>query len=588
MSNNIKKFYRYFKDNMKLDLTYNGLISQSEIYNILDEINNKNEKDKINLTDPVLGLIENYQNIEMILTKKDINIFEYLYLNRIQLHKILYKDDENIPITLEMMTKFSDYYYLYFLIREDDTLNYKYEFELISKLYETLISEESSIKKIIYAKISLCFIKNYLEIGEEENEDKCQDIEKKCKEIINSEKNYLKEFNINLDLDKLDEDSIGIDDIYINIIISLIKNNKLNSSLETLEILKELEIKNIRINKNIFTNLKNFLVVDNLEEYKITKYLDLLNQDIIMFYRMLFIYIFKSSDYIYYIPYLSDVRKKIIELIKSNIQDFNFDLRKGKNQDNIIMLKEVLSYFIEQDYYIEQSKIARETEKKLMSISNNMKSYGYDSNYPSNYGDRDDSYSNSNYNLSSKSNPFDTSSFKNKNKINPNSFDDNNNEPEQQNDITKEQAYQILNKSTFNLVLEHKKGEKNASITYKSIIYDVNENPGNVPSLEIDDIKKISSIDDTLNTNYRKFIEFLENIETELKSGYTSEKPINIEIKFSLVNSDTGNNSNYKINCNFYINDKSFEENNFIDEDFLNNTTHNGLNYLINSLENNN
>ena len=588
MSNNIKKFYRYFKDNMKLDLTYNGLISQSEIYNILDEINNKNEKDKINLTDPVLGLIENYQNIEMILTKKDINIFEYLYLNRIQLHKILYKDDENIPITLEMMTKFSDYYYLYFLIREDDTLNYKYEFELISKLYETLISEESSIKKIIYAKISLCFIKNYLEIGEEDNEDKCQDIEKKCKEIINSEKNYLKEFNINLNLDKLDEDSIGIDDIYINIIISLIKNNKLNSSLETLEILKELEIKNIRINKNIFTNLKNFLVVDNLKEYKITKYLDLLNQDIIMFYRMLFIYIFKSSDYIYCIPYLSDVRKKIIELIKSNIQDFNSDLRKGKNQDNIIMLKEVLSYFIEQDYYIEQSKIARETEKKLMSISNNMKSYGYDSNYPSNYGDRDESYSNSNYNLSSKSNPFDTSSFKNKDKINPNSFDNNNNEPEQQNDITKEQAYQILNKSTFNLVLEHKKGEKNASITYKSIIYDVNENPGNVPSLEIDDIKKISSIDDTLNTNYRKFIEFLENIETELKSGYNSEKPINIEIKFSLVNSDTGNNSNYKINCNFYINDKSFEENNFIDEDFLNNTTHNGLNYLINSLENNN
>ena len=138
------------------------------------------------------------------------------------------------------------------------------------------------------------------------------------------------------------------------------------------------------------------------------------------------------------------------------------------------------------------------------------------------------------------------------------------------------------------MVLEHKKGEKNASITYKSIIYDVNENPGNVPSLEIDDIKKISSIDDTLNTNYRKFIEFLENIETELKSGYNSEKQINIEIKFSLVNSDTGNNSNYKINCNFYINDKSFEENNFIDEDFLNNTTHNGLNYLINSLENNN
>ena len=586
MSNNTKKYYRFFKDNMKLDLTYNGLISQSEIYNILEEINNKNEKDKINLTDPILGFIENYKNIESILTKKDINIFEYLYLNRVQIHRILYKDDENIPITSEMMTKFSDYYYLYFLIREEDTLNYKYEFELISKLYEILITAETSIKKIIYSKILLCFIKNYLEIGEEDNDDKCEDIESKCKEFINSEKKNLKEFNINLNLDKLDEDSIGIDDIYTNIIISLIKNNRLNNSSETLNILNDLDIKNLRINKKIFTNLNNFLIKENLEKYLITKYYDLLNGDIIMFYRMLFIYIFKSSDYIYFIPYLFDLRKKIIELIKSNIQVFNYDLRKGKSQDNIIMLKEVLSYFIEQDYYIEQSKIARENEKKLVSINNSKKSYGVGSNNPSNSGAVPNSDNNSYYNSSSAKNPFDTSSYLNKDSINPNSFEYNNNEQEQ-NDIKKEEQYQIMYKSTFNLVLERKKGEKVASITYKSIKFGIDENPEKKQSLEINDIKSNSSHNETLNINYQKFIAFLENIENELKSGYNSEKPINIEIKFSLQNSYSVNNANYNLTCNYIINDKSLKENNFIDEDFLNNTSHDGLFYLKNTLENN-
>ena len=580
MSNNIKKFYRFFKDNMKLDLTYNGLISQCEIYNILEEMNNKKEKDKLILSDPLLGFIENYGNIDSILARKDINIFEYLYLNRVRIHKVLYEDDENISITSEMMTKFSDYYYLYFLIRDEDTLNYKYEFELISKLYEILIAEESSIKKIIYAKILLCFIKNYIEIEGEDNDDKCKDIENKCRDFINSEKNKLKEFNINLDLDKLDDDNIEIDDIYTNIIMSLIKNNKLNNSSETLELLKELDIKNIRINKKIFTNLKDFLIEDNLKQYIINKYLDLLNEEVIMFYRMLFVYVFKSSDYIYYIPYLLELRKKIIELIKSNIQVFNSDLRRGKNQDNIIMLKEVLSYFIEQDYYIEQSKKVRENEKKLMSINNSKQSQGFTSNTGP-----IDNYNSSDYNSSSAKNPFDGSSYKKKDDNNPNSYDFNNDDQEK-NDITKEQAYQILS-STFNLVLEHKKGQKLANITYKSIKYGGNEKAENEQSAEINDIKSIIPHDETLKVNYQKFIEYLENIENELKSGYKSEKPINIGINFSLKNSYIVNNSNYYMICNYNINDKSLGENNFIDDDFLNNTEHDGLHYLIDALQNN-
>ena len=584
MSNKTKKYTRYFGNNMRLDLTYNGLISQCEIYNIIEEINNTAEKDQIKMTDPVLQFIENYKNIESILSKTDINIFEYLYLNRIQIHKILYIDDENIPITSQMMNNFSDYYYLYFLIRDEETLNYKYEFELISKLHETLIASKSSIQKIIYAKILLCFIKNYLEIGEGECDDKCNEIEGKCRKLINSEKDSLKNFNINLNLDKLDEDDIGIDDIYTNIIISLIKMDKLNDSQETVNILTELDIKNLRINKKIFTNLETFLNKDNLKQYIITKYDDLLNKNIIIFYRMLFVYILKSSDYIYYIPYLSEVREKIIGLIKSNIHNFNNDLKNNKNEENIIKLKEVLSYFIEQDYYIEQSKLAQ-NEKIIKNNNPSGKSNAFSNKYQSNNSIMKSTSSNYSNNNSSTNNPFNIFYNEKGDQVHLSSAGNYIQNEQEGNDIKGEQAYQILCNSTFNLVVKYQKGQNMANINYTSITYGGDENQESALNLDINDIKMINSQNETLNINYEKFLQFLDKIEKELKSGFRLEKESHIKIKFFLKSSDIENNTNYNLECNYYIKDESVRESFFTDEDFLNTTNHTGLSYLINSLE---
>ena len=582
MSNKTKKYTRYFGNNMRLDLTYNGLISQCEIYNIIEEINSNDKKDQIKMTDPVLQFIENYKNIESILSKTDINIFEYLYLNRIQIHKILYIADENIPITSQMMNNFSDYYYLYFLIRDEETLNYKYEFELISKLHETLIASKSSIQKIIYAKILLCFIKNYLEIGEGECDDKCNEIEGKCRKLINSEKDCLKNFNINLNLDKLDEDDIGIDDIYTNIIISLIKMDKLNDSQETINILTELDIKNLRINKKIFTNLETFLNKDNLKQYIITKYDDLLNKNIIIFYRMLFVYILKSSDYIYYIPYLSEVREKIIELIKSNIHNFNNDLKNNKNEENIIKLKEVLSYFIEQDYYIEQSKLAQ-IEKIIKSNNPSGKSNAFSNKYQSNNSIMKSTSSNYSNNNSSTNNPFNIFYNEIGDQVHLSSAGNYIQNEQERNEIKSEQAYQILCNSTFNLVVKYQKGQNMANINYTSITYGGDENQESALNLDINDIKMINSQNETLSVNYEKFLQFLDKIEKELKSGFRLEKESHIKIKFFLKSSDIENNTNYNLECNYYI--ESIGESSFTDEDFLNTTNHTGLSYLINSLE---
>ena len=583
MSNKTKKYTRYFGNNMRLDLTYNGLINQCEIYNIIEEINSNDKKDQIKMTDPVLQFIENYENIESILTKKDINIFEYLYLNRIKIHKILYEADENITITSQMMNNFSDYYYLYFLIRDEETLNYNFEFELLSKLYGTLIASKSHIQKIIYAKILLCFIKNYLEIGEGESDDECNVMEGKCRELINSEKDFLKDFNINLNLDKLDENDIGIDDIYTNIILSLIKMDKLNDSQDTINILTELEIKNLRINKKIFTKLETFLNKDNLKQYRIIKYDDLLNKNIIIFYRMLFVYILKSSDYIYYIPYLLEVREKIIELIKSNIQNFNLDLKENKHEDNIIKLKEVLSYFIEQDYYIEQSKLVQ-NDKNFKSNNPSGISNAFSNQYQSNDSNINSSTSNpSNY--SSSDNPFINISNEKREQVHPDSALNYMQKEQDENDIKTEQAYQILNNSTFKLVVKYQKDKDMVNIDYKSITYGSNENQENTSSLNINDIKIIKTQNETLKINYEKFLQYLDKMEKELKSGFRLEKEMNIEIKIKLKNSDTENNINYNLQCEYYIKDDRIDEDNFIEEDFLNTTTHNGLSYLINALE---
>ena len=112
-----------------------------------------------------------------------------------------------------MMKKFSDYYYLYFLIRAEELLNYKYEYGFLSLLKEKVNIEKSPIKKIIFSKILICLIKNFNEIYGDEFGDKCEEMEEDCKNWINSEKYSLKKYKINLYLDKLADDGVEIDDI---------------------------------------------------------------------------------------------------------------------------------------------------------------------------------------------------------------------------------------------------------------------------------------------------------------------------------------------------------------------------------------
>jgi phosphoribosylanthranilate isomerase len=297
---------------------------------------------------------------------------------------------------------------------------------------------------------------------------------------------------------------------------------------------------------------------------------------------MLFVYIFKSSDYIFQIPFFIELREQIIELVKTKIDILYNDLKKGKNQDIIIKLNEVLSYFTNPDIYIEKYKKEQKEKNSQQSLNNpSIQGSGF-SNKPSNNSNFGSSDSNANQGSSSLKNPFDNSSVKNRDPTDPFGLPIIDNE---QDEKEKEQAYQILKKSKFSLDINYEKGQREANINYSSITYGEVENTDNSQTVEITDIKSIKADDEILNSNYEKFLQYLNQIEKDIKIKYKKEKKINIIITFSMTNDSLERSENYKINCNYNINDENRKgERDFTDEDFLNKVNYEGLSYMIDAL----
>ena len=152
----INFFKKYIEIDERLELSIHGLLNQSEIYEIF-----QNNEQVIN---PFCGLLNTYKDIETKIKRNDIDIFEYLYLNRSKIIWILYEEDQVIPVEIKMINKFSDYYYLYYLINEyNDIINSTYNFNFIIHLYDIIIYTKFDIKKIILAKIMKNLIYNFLD-----------------------------------------------------------------------------------------------------------------------------------------------------------------------------------------------------------------------------------------------------------------------------------------------------------------------------------------------------------------------------------------------------------------------------------------
>jgi hypothetical protein len=579
-----KKYQKYFTKNYKLNLSYNGLINQSELFQILNDESIENNY-KLNQADrklfnPFLDLIGNYKNVKELLESEGINIFEFFYLNKYKIHKILYDDDNSIFLESNLMKNFSDYYYLYLLIKaQPEIINYKYDYELIKATYDMLNSTESIIKKIIYAKMLLCFISNYEEGLEETNrfEEEIKTIKDHCIKCITNNKYILEKYKIDLNLDNIENNNISIIDIYYNIIITLIKNNQLNGSSETINILNELDIKDLRLDKQLFDGLKEALDKIYLSKYEITNYDDFFDESKLMFYCILFEYILKSSDYIFHIPFLFDTRSKIIEIIKENHRLLLSDLKKKKSERSVTNLLKVLGYFVEKDYYLEKKlKVQKQDEKvdlnlsknnsnQKISISSGMSSIEVDSQSSSSYGNNSQSQSYKG---------FEASSFLNKSDQKSAGFYSQS--EQKQNEEKYDKVNLIFSDSEFKIKVRYDKSSKELNIKYISIIYKDEE--GKDITITEDDVKKKKN-----NTNdyYSKFVQYLEQIETELKNKYKKEEEINITLKFKKQNSG---NDNYNIRCDLLIDKSQNDEKEFKDEDLFNNTNLSGVSCMLEAI----
>ena len=534
-----KIYTKYFENNIKLNLSYNGLINQSEFFSIIKNDDNNNEKNKPIII-PFSELIGSYQDIEKILLNKEINIIEYIYLNKDRINQILYSEDTNIKIEQNYLVKFPDYIYLYYILAESrDVVNYIFEIELIDALNDILLATKSKIKMIILSKLEIFFIDYYFEQKDDENTKKYEDMKNKCKQIINVNINYLKEDIADLNIDNLLSDDI--ENIYTEIIKSLIINGKLNDSDKTIKLLDDLEIKHIRLNKKFYDNLSKILIEKNLNKYKISDIDDISDENKMNFYRILFEYILKSSDYIFYNSFLLETKKKIIEIINDKPNQFYSMAKNNKN-------KEALSYLIEFEYYKERAKslrvnITTDNGDDISSIKyESISSYGLFGGASS---EKEKTDGRSAYELI------------NDNEINAIS-------------------YKILSNSTFLISAEYSKEKKETIITYKKIFYrrkEYNENK----DITINEVKNQNPQDKDLNIYYNKFLQYLQEVENEIKYHYTNEKEIEITMKFSM-------NKKYNLTCEFQINDNNLDEKDFTESDLLNKTNHEALNIMAQNI----
>ena len=545
-----------FKNSPKLKLSYYTSIKASEAYSNLNE--------NFERKDPLLNLVADYDDIKNIMQFNEFKI-EYLYFNMKKIHEILYEKEENIIITEQLTKNFVDYYYLYNLIMDQrEIINYKFENKIIKNAFNDS-AKYSDIKKIIYYKIILTLIEymNNDEYQDEQIINECEDFKKKCINELELKKNELKKYTKNIKVDEIGSDNdITVDEIYGDILKSLIIKRELNESTETIELLKELDVKNIGLNKRIFDCIKDIFDMKNLDHYlnnyNIETMEDLFKKENIIFYSVLFQYILKTSDYVYQIEFLNEVRKNIIRIINNDLVSFDKFLKANKKSLTHSKLKDVLNFFIiKYDYYrdkaseaskkheeekkpkqlnenidnINNQKIPREINESIDSSNSISKSDRYSIGHKDDKSSSNSSSRSSSSGSKSGSNPFDQSSYRNKDNNN-NFFGEDN---EQNYEVSQnEEAQKILQNSVFILKVRYDKESQNVTVNY-TIYYDNKTMEG------LENISNMEIADSNLRVNFGLFLNFLKKVESEIKPSYKREEELKIKLQISTENNNYNN-----------------------------------------------
>ena len=517
----------------------------SNLINPIDQIN-----------DPIHLLLSSYNEIINISKSEKEKMMQFLFFNRKRFHNILYDIEESYNISNEKLS-ISELLYLSLLILEmPEIINYTYSIDFLRTINtEFFIDKElKPIRKIILAKIMLILISNFKgeeEYDEDEFGEETEKMENETKNIITNNLNIFNEFNMNFDNEIY---YCKIENIYVEIIGSLIKHNKFNDYNYCMDIIEQIDIENININKTIFEGLSNILnsKENYMNIYNLTNISDLLNENKINFYYILIKFILKNSYYIYNIDFLNSNIKKFIKYIKIIFEGkgslINNDIiHKDINNKKITEILEILSI----KYYYNLFTNFLEKSKKI----------------PINQGLERKNDGNEKEFVNSKSSESD-------------SFD--NETIEQKIEFNK--AKEILTKLYLKINISPMENDEN-QFSFKEITYGKdNQEIKDIKELKLNaDYENLSEKDkqieggEILYKNYKKFVNFMKEIEDYIKHSEIKFNPqIILEIfkEEKLINEE--NNSNeykdlYNITCkSTFINqlDNNYEMT-FKDENIL-------------------
>mgnify|MGYP002626225252 CR=1 FL=1 len=478
--------------------------------------------------DPNSLLISNYSEIKTI-SYLD-NFPKILYFNKDKVHSILYEEDQVITIDDSMKNDLQANFYLTLLIRaEPEILNYSYSFSYIKTFNNCKKDENHKYYNLINSKINIDLIKSY-ENGDSgsENleEDVVSNLEKENREYIKNNLNILK--NIGLNLDENEIIDMNVCELYTNIQLLLIKNEKIIDNENLHSIIEQLDFENIDIpfmdDKQLFERIKKVLDINNdyIKKYIINDSEDLKNPEKIYFFYMLLKYFFKSNLYIYHIPLLFQVSNTIINIIKSNQFIFSSTANDEKTDFVIQKLCDLDCYY--EKYKLRKNKYINSLKnKKIFTQSQTLSGSNEEINYFSS----------------------DKTLIKSRDKNENNKLKE---EILKESEIIFDISTQIEKQIVKNINIIYGKGNKT---TYDEMLV-YNKNP---------DLSKPE-----LNRNFNLYLDFLAKIRGYIEKKFNSINNFNLPLHIKTESVDSENNN---IHASYKIFNNNKENNNYIDEDIL-------------------
>ena len=281
------------------------------------ELEYETPKNKVN---NINNVIEEIKICDLVINSEnnlDSQNIKYIAKNKKYFHKQLYELEKIIFLQFDHKNiSFSFLYNLCSLIEDcPEFINYSYQWKAIEYTNNLHQIYNNEILKIIIAKLIIVLINNYSGFNDfDQNiyDTKIKPIEEENKRIIINNIKYLKNMGLIWDINDIIKKKI--DEILIEIIISLFKNNNFKDFEYMYQLLEQMDFEFIDLTEKMRINLLKYLNDENLFKYEN----NLFDEIKIDFFYFMLKYILKESYYIYQFPFLLKTRKILLDLFKNN------------------------------------------------------------------------------------------------------------------------------------------------------------------------------------------------------------------------------------------------------------------------------